>query len=189
MSPATPVPENAPMPRAALLCLFALTGTAQAATWMGTVTSVVDGDTVWVQPDQLGPITFTRSGRPRKRPSGAQDIRLLGIDAPEICQAYGPQARQALATLVLHRVVQVQTATKDRYGRTVARVFMNGIDASAWMVGNGHAWAYGQRRSRKRPGYEALQATAQASHSGLFAYGGATEPRLFRQTHGACPHH
>lgn len=49
--------------------------------WSGVVTHVSDGDTVWVEPTQGGE---------------AQKIRLLGIDAPEICQAWGPQARDAL---------------------------------------------------------------------------------------------
>ena len=39
--------------------------------WPGVVTHVSDGDTVWVQPLQGGE---------------AYKVRLLGIDAPEICQ-------------------------------------------------------------------------------------------------------
>lgn len=51
---------------------------AQPEAWRGTVTYITDGDTLWIR--------HLHGGRARK-------IRLDGIDAPEICQAYGARAR------------------------------------------------------------------------------------------------
>jgi hypothetical protein len=53
---------------------------------------VSDGDTVWVQPLQGGE---------------AYKVRLQGIDAPEICQPWGPQARAALHAVLQGQVVEV----------------------------------------------------------------------------------
>jgi hypothetical protein len=49
-------------------------------------------------------------------------IRLEGIDTPEKGQSYGDKARQELSRLVFGKSVKVETAGKDRYGRTLGRV-------------------------------------------------------------------
>jgi endonuclease YncB( thermonuclease family) len=66
--------------------------------WLGVVTYVSDGDTVWVQPLQGGK---------------AHKVRLLGIDAPEICQPWGPQSRAALHAVLQGQVVEVTVRTRD----------------------------------------------------------------------------
>jgi endonuclease YncB( thermonuclease family) len=143
-----------------------------ACAWPGVVTHVSDGDTLWVQP--LHPL----QGRE------AQKVRLLGIDAPEICQAWGPQSRDALHAVLHAQVVDVQARYHDSYGRLLARLSHQGHDVGAWMVAHGHAWSYSYRG---RPGaYEAQQATAQAQHLGLFADAHALQPRAFRKQFGSC---
>jgi micrococcal nuclease len=61
---------------------LSLTLPAAASSLHGSVSHVTDGDTLWV-----------RSPGARE----AQQIRLHGIDAPEICQPFGKQSRDALA--------------------------------------------------------------------------------------------
>ena len=61
-----------------------LSGTAHALS--GIVTHVTDGDTIWVRPDE-----------PNRKPV---KLRLVGIDAPERCQAWGAQATAALTSQV-----------------------------------------------------------------------------------------
>jgi endonuclease YncB( thermonuclease family) len=69
-------------------------------------------------------------------------IRLEGIDAPEKGQAYGQRAKQTLAALCFGKEVQVLPKTKDRYGRTVARIICQGKDMSTEMIRAGLAWHY-----------------------------------------------
>jgi len=159
------------------VCLAALlaAGPVQAAS--GVVTHVTDGDTLWVRVDGASP-----RAKPKK-------LRLQGIDAPEHCQAWGPQATEALARRVLHRRVQFATVAQDRYHRSIARVAIDGDDVAGWMVAHGHAWSdHFRRRKGGQDGgrYGALEAQAKAARRGLFAQPGAVEPRVFRRMHGRC---
>ncbi len=135
--------------------------------WQGKVTRITDGDSLWVRP---------ADGRQ------AVKLRLQGIDAPEICQAGGRAARQALATRLLGRSVQVQPHRQDDYGRVLATVFLDGEDMGAWMLGQGHAWAYRQGSGS----YLLLQTRAQSAALGLFADRQAVQPLVFRKQNGPC---
>ena len=149
----------------AAACPFA----AIADTFRGVVTHVTDGDTLWVRPN----------GQRQ-----AIEIRLLDIDAPEGCQAFGPQATTALAARVLKQPVVVRTRGRDDYRRTLARVQHRNQDIGAWMVGEGHAWSTSYKG---RPGrYQRLQEQARRKGIGLWAAPHAVEPRSFRRSHGRC---
>ncbi|MEI7761601.1 MAG: thermonuclease family protein [Comamonadaceae bacterium] len=152
-----------------LLVLF-LTGSVQAReTFVGQVSYVTDGDTLWVQPDSGG---------------AARKLRMLGVDAPEICQSGGKAARDMLAQLALQRRVTVKVSYYDRYGRGLATVALDGQDLGARMVRAGQAWSYGWRG---RPGlYAAEEAQARQSRSGVFAAAHPESPRTFRKRHGSC---
>jgi endonuclease YncB( thermonuclease family) len=97
-----------------------------------------------------------------------QRVRLHGVDAPEIRQtctrpclecdlamgvtpglssetyACGVAARRRLEELIDSRPVTCRALDKDRYGRAVARCFVDAphIDLSGWLVRNGLAVAY-----------------------------------------------
>ena len=142
---------------------------SDAHAWPGVVTYVSDGDTVWVQPLQGGE---------------AHKVRLLGIDAPEICQPWGPQSRAALHAALHGQVVEVTARTRDSYGRLLAQLSVQGSDVGAWMVGQGYAWSYSYK-SNAGP-YEALQLHAQTQQLGLFSEGRALQPRWFRKRFGPC---
>jgi len=135
--------------------------------WEGKVTRITDGDSFWVRPAD--------GGQPVK-------LRIDGIDAPEVCQAGGQAARKALAARLMGRTVLVHTRWQDDYGRALASVSMDGEDVGAWMVSQGHAWAYGQGSGA----YPALQAQAQSAARGLFADRNALRPRIFRKQNGPC---
>ncbi|MCR5883463.1 thermonuclease family protein [Rhizobacter sp. J219] len=151
-----------------LAVVLALLACASAHALSGVVTHVTDGDTLWVRPEAGAPVK----------------VRMQGIDAPERCQAWGAQSREALAARVLHRRVDVRTRAKDDYQRTIGTVTLDGHDVAAWMVREGHAWS---QRYRKSLGpYAAEEAQARQGRRGLFAVP-ATEPREFRKAHGPCP--
>ncbi|KQP40039.1 hypothetical protein ASF44_09820 [Pseudorhodoferax sp. Leaf274] len=157
---------------AALLCAFAClacTAAPRPAGWSGTVSHVSDGDTLWVRP--------AAGGAPRK-------IRLHGIDAPELCQAHGREARDALLLQVLHRPVLVEPLQRDDYDRLLARLFVGGQDLGGLLVREGHAWSYRYRRS---PGpYAREERAARSARLGLFADSQALRPYAFRRQHGPC---
>lgn len=137
--------------------------------WAAEVTYVTDGDTLWVRPEAGGP--------PRK-------LRLDGIDAPEICQAHGVTAREALMHRVLHRQVMVSSRATDDYQRTLVTLRQGKVDVGGWMVAEGHAWSYRYRRNAGP--YAAEEKRARRAGRGLFEDAAAERPRDFRKRHGSC---
>ena len=128
---------------------------ARAEVWQGAVTHVTDGDTVWVRPDG--------GGRPRK-------VRLLGIDAPERCQAWGPEAGAALRLRVLHQAVALDDRASDVHGRRLATLVR--LHSSARRRTSALGWC-----ARGMPG-----ATATAAARGLMPW---KKPRRARRA-AAC---
>jgi endonuclease YncB( thermonuclease family) len=133
-----------------LLLLLATTTVAGQDFLTGKVIRVADGDT----------ITILR-GKEQVR------IRLAEIDAPEKGQAFGEKSRQHLAGLCAGVIAQVVDHGKDRYGRTIGRVYCNGKDVSAEQVKVGLAWVYDHFVSDQSL-YE-LQSAAKVSRLGLWA--------------------
>lgn len=151
-------------------CLHGLTAQAAAPiTVTGLVSRVTDGDSLW--------LTLAPSGE-------SLQVRLLGIDAPEICQAWGEQAKQALAELVVGKQVTAQTQGQDTYGRTLATVFVDTLNVNKTMVQEGHAWS--TRYKFDRGPFVADERMAKALSRGFNREGGAVMPKDFRRTHGAC---
>jgi endonuclease YncB( thermonuclease family) len=134
----------------------------------GVVTRVFDGDTVLVTEASGDTVT----------------VRLNGIDAPEICQPHGQEARQALEALVLNRHVTAQPKGHDDLGRTLARLVQGSTDVGDRLVRDGHAWSY-RYRDDKGP-YVAQERMAFALYRGLHATRDAITPREFRRRHGRC---
>jgi endonuclease YncB( thermonuclease family) len=151
------------------LLLIGLPPLAQAEVYFATVTRVPDGDTLWVKPEG--------DAAPRK-------LRLHGLDAPEICQAGGVAARDALAALVANTRVSVSVKYQDDYGRGLARVSLNGEDVGARLVASGHAWS--SRWHRSLGPYAEQEAQARAKRLGLFAQDQPELPRDFRKRFGSC---
>jgi micrococcal nuclease len=135
----------------------------------GTVSRVLDGDTLWLKTEgDSAPVV----------------VRIQGIDAPESCQAGGKEATEALNALALGRAVTVRVATHDDFGRTVGKVFDGEKDIGDRMVRDGQAWSL--RYKFDRGPYMAEERMAFALKRGLHAAGGAIQPREFRKQHGPC---
>jgi micrococcal nuclease len=67
------------------------------------------------------------------------------VDAPESSQPYGPEASRRLAQLLpMGRAVTLRTVETDRYGRTVAEVFVGGVSVGQTLVAEGYAVVYRQ---------------------------------------------
>lgn len=151
------------------LVVLGLVGGAAAQPTAGfdaTVVRVVDGDSVWAR----------RSGAA----SAPLRLRLVGVDAPEICQAHGPASRDALAARLAlggHRV-QVRLLGQDRYGRWLAQLQTADGDVASWLVAQGLAWNDGAYARQERD--------AKRGRLGLFAQRDPEPPRDFRRRHGPC---
>jgi micrococcal nuclease len=144
----------------------------------GTVKSVVDGDSVW-----FVPAATTSVAKP-----APLEVRLLDVDAPEICQSGGVEAQQALRALVAGKAVRLKARARDRYGRTLARLEVSGeqrqIDVATQLVENGFAYS-----ARGRNGQGPLlkqERMARALGRGVHGMPGAVLPADFRRAHGPC---
>jgi endonuclease YncB( thermonuclease family) len=105
--------------------IFALVSFFFLLTWEGKTVAVLDGDT----------IDIIQDGR-------ATRIRLAGIDAPEKSQAYGQAAKKLCAELCFGKSVKVVSTEKDRYGRTIADVYVDKIWVNKKLIEEGLAWHY-----------------------------------------------
>lgn len=158
----------------AALLIAGLTTTAQPAPAASTTIEaraqrVVDGDSLWIEPAGGGvPI----------------ELRLLGIDAPEICQPWGPEAKQALAELVAGRELRVDLGAVDVHGRRLGTVYVDSRNVNRTLVQEGHAWS--ARYKWDRGPYVADERMARALGRGLNREPGAQMPRDFRREHGPC---
>lgn len=114
------------------LCLFVVVlsglvprpAVAEEEIFSARVVSIQDGDTMTVVDSERREFV----------------IRLSAIDAPEIAQVYGQEAKKALGELILKKQVVVRAYDLDKFGRILADVEVGGIDISVNLVGRGLAW-------------------------------------------------
>jgi endonuclease YncB( thermonuclease family) len=71
-----------------------------------------------------------------------EKVRLYGIDTPEKRQDFGNKAKQFTSDMVFGKYVEVEPVTKDRYGRTVGLVYINGQCLNEELIRAGFAWVY-----------------------------------------------
>lgn len=112
-------------------------------------------------------------------------IRLAGIDAPEKSQAYGQKAKESLADLVFGKNVDVQWSKQDRYGRTVGKILLGGVDINLEQIKRGMAWHYKQYQNEQseedRVTYSEFENIARDKKMGLWRDPFPIEPAIFRQ--------
>jgi len=64
----------------------------------------------------------------------------VDVNAPEKAQAFGNRSKQSLSELCFDKTATLADQGKNRYGRTLARVHCDGLDANAEQVRRGMAW-------------------------------------------------
>ena len=135
----------------------------------GTVSSVHDGDTV-----TLG------AGEQRVH------VRLDGIDAPELKQPYGKEARDFLASFVLNKSIVVSWHKKDKYRRTVGTLQVDGRDMNLELLRAGLAWHYTkyayEQTDIARTLYSSTERQARVQHLGLWQDQHPTPPWDYRKS-------
>jgi micrococcal nuclease len=93
---------------------------------IGKVIGIKDGDTVEVI-DKLNKTTI---------------LRLAEVDCPEKKQPFGIKAKQFTADAIYLKTVKYIVTDKDRYGRSVAKIFYQNKYLSAEIIKNGMGWHY-----------------------------------------------
>lgn len=151
-------------------CLvLAISIQANADVISGRVVGVADGDTITV-------LDSTNS---------QHKIRLAGIDAPEKKQAFGNVSKKSLSDLVYGKQVKVEWQKQDRYGRTVGKVLVNGIDVNLEQLNRGMAWFYRKYKNElvveDRLSYLHAEEAAHSNRVGLWADKEPTPPWEFRK--------
>ncbi len=139
-----------------------------AHTLSGTASAVHDGDT----------FTLTHS-------TGSEQIRLQGIDAPELAQAGGTPSHLALQALVQHQPVSVVYDQRDRYGRVLGHVFSSACDhINLRLLREGMAWYYRAYAcdlpASLRSQFNQAELTARQQHQGLWQQANPVAPWFFR---------
>jgi endonuclease YncB( thermonuclease family) len=137
-----------------------------AHAWVAKVVGVTDGDTIKVYNAEYGQVK----------------IRFYGIDTLEKGQPYGQAAGKYLASLIAGSIVEIETVTKDRYGRTVGIVSDGESNINQEMVKAGYAWVY--RKYCDKPFCEywlALESEAKSNKIGLWKESNPIPPWEWRR--------
>lgn len=135
----------------------------------GRIVSVHDGDTATLLTAEKNQVK----------------IRLAGIDAPELKQAYGRVSRDHLASLIANHTVTVTIYKKDRYGRSVGKILVGSIDANLEQVQAGLAWHYKKYEREQEPDdrqiYADAEVRARTAGIGLWRDDDPTPPWVWRK--------
>jgi len=142
--------------------LIAINLPAAAEMLNGVVIKVSDGDTLKLQTHEA-----CTGNRDCQKGLRVYRIRLSSIDAPESSQPYGAQSASALYRMVAWQPLQVDVQDKDRYGRLVGDVYVDGQLVNEEMVRGGYAWVYQQYN--RHPELLDLEQKARAAKAGLWA--------------------
>jgi micrococcal nuclease len=119
--------------------------------FQGKVVSVADGDTFTVLWNQ-----------------NQIRVRLEGIDCPEKGQPFGNNAKQAVSNMVFGKVVRVEEQSKDRYKRSIAKVYLpDGRSVNEEMLRMGMAWHFKKYSSDVL--YARLEQQARNAQRGLWS--------------------
>lgn len=136
----------------------------------GVVVGVADGDTITV---------LDASQQQYK-------IRFAFIDAPEKAQPFGQVAKKSLSDKVYRQQVRVDILERDKYGRSVGRVWLGEQDINLSQLAEGYAWHYQYyaRKTQSRDDFEryaSAERQAREQHMGLWQDEAPTPPWNFRR--------
>jgi micrococcal nuclease len=132
------------------------------------VTRVIDGDTF-----------ETETG---------EKVRLIGINAPEISDIYGYEAKQHLTDLINGKIINLEidniSNDRDRYSRLLRYVILDGKDINKLMISDGFAFAYLKYNFEKSSVYKQAQLLATQNNKGIWGNGNnaiETEQQLVKE--------
>ena len=182
-----------------LAVLLMWTPIAYAANpWIeGAVTEVFDGDTIKVRLDAKIPRFGFRWPEFGEDPEEIQNIRLSQIDAPELKQPYGRDARQFVAQNILGKKVRIiEEGSVGTPGLTQAKVWFlanpdsdernrKWVEVNGLLVSTGLAWV-GQYSANEE--LKVIEQEAQKQKRGLFKESDPLPPWIYREKLQAVKH-
>jgi micrococcal nuclease len=145
-----------------LLLPFLLTAFAGICQQPCIVTHVIDGDTYKI---------FYASK--------FQTVRLLNVDAPEIGQYFGTNAKDSVTKLLLGRTVNAALYKKDLYGRQLVSIQLKGINFDSLLLARGWATFYYKYSNNKM--LAATEATAKLQCTGIWQCFNNVPPWIWRK--------
>jgi len=142
------------------------------------VIKVIDGDTIT--------ILSTKNEKIK--------LRLTGIDAPESDQPFGKDSTRRLASMLADKDVRIETNKKDRYGRVLAKVWVQPSDCPSCdktlnvnhaQLLSGMAWWYRQYANEQSPEdrgrYESAEDESRMRKRGLWSAPNPVAPWVWRR--------
>ena len=146
-----------------------LTTVTHAETLSGQVVGIADGDT----------LTLLDATKTQHK------VRLAGIDSPEKAQPFGQVCKKSLSDLAYDRVATVEASKRDRYGRLIGKVFVDGRDVNLEQLRRGCGWHYKKYQNEQslddRLAYNSAEESARANKVGLWAGNAPVPPWDFRR--------
>lgn len=130
----------------------------------GRVVGVTDGDTVTIRTE-----------------AETLKVRLTGIDTPERGQPFGTKAKQALSGKVFGKDVTLNSSGKDRYGRTLGEIIVDGESVNVWLVRAVWVWRY-ERYAPDDTQLRDAQQAAKRVKLGLWADANPVPPWEWRRS-------
>lgn len=133
------------------LLMFSLPVCSSEGQVSGKVIGISDGDTIEV----------LQNGTQIK-------LRLWGIDCPESSQPFGNAAKKFTSDLAFGKIVRFQSMGLDRYGRTIAKVYLpDGKYLSAELIAGGYAWWF-RKYAPDEKDFEDFEEQARKEKKGLW---------------------
>lgn len=140
-----------------LFALFLVFGVPEPSHgWDGVVDSVVDGETLVI-----------------RRGNSSSTVKLYGIDAPELGQTFGQEAKQFLEQLVLNKTVSVKKSAVQNS----AEVFLLSgylLTINKEMLTNGFAWSIVNE-------YTVFESIAKKKRIGIWSSTNPISPKEYRR--------
>lgn len=135
----------------------------------GFVVGVSDGDTIKV-------IDSTKT---------EYKIRLTGIDAPEKKQPFGQKSKKSLSDLAYMKQVNIEYFKRDKYGRILGKVLVDGKDVNFEQLRLGMAWVYvkyiNEIPANDQKQYLTAELTAKNTSTGLWSDNAPIPPWEYRK--------
>ncbi len=149
-----------------LLTLVCLVGSfdvlAEYSVVSGVVIDVYDGNTLTIKSLEKGTLK----------------IRLANIDAPELNQPYGIEARQILSKCILLKLVKFKIIGNDSSDRKTAEIYSDSCDVEAHLVESGAAWF--ARTQQPNPILVKAELNARIAIKGVWASAAPVPPWEWR---------
>lgn len=121
-----------------------------------------------------------------------ESVRIEGVDCPEIIwpghitesQPLGVAVGDSVRALIKGKKVVMETFGQDQYGRTLARISIEGRDLAEVLLSRGWGWYIENDLDKKtRRKYQRLRDAAKKKQMGVWSDPGAVSPKTWRKTH------